>query len=163
MQAILSQPLQEVDGQLSLEYLGTDLSDVHKVPVAAWLMRNRAGDEVGGIRFRLESTQHVLLYAGHIGYNVHPKHRGNHYAARAVRLLVPIAKAIKIDPLWITCDPENMASRRTLEWIGADYVETVNVLYNNAVFLAGHPRKRRYRLSTSIATNDGQIPSEEKP
>jgi tagatose 1,6-diphosphate aldolase len=161
MQEILSQPLHEVGGLFSLQYLGTEHSDVHQVPVAAWLMRNHAGDELGGIRLRLKSTRHVLLYAGHIGYNVHPQHRGNHYAARAVRLLLPVAEAIGIHPVWITCDPDNMASRRTLDLAGAEYVETVHVLQNNAIFLAGHPRKRRYRLATSPETDAPQIPSEE--
>ena len=52
-----------------------------------------------------------------------------------------------LDPLWITCDPENIASRRTLELAGAKFVEIVDVPENCIIHRNGHPRKCRYRLS----------------
>ncbi len=146
---------------LRLEYLHTAEHPACNVPSRYYRMVNAAGEEVGTINLRLASTSGVILYAGHIGYGVHPEYRGHHYAARAVRLLIPVAHRHGIDPLWITTDPENTASRRTLERAGAVYVETVPVLYNNAIFLAGHPRKCRYHLGTSPASLVQAIPSEQ--
>jgi len=77
---------------------------------------------------------------------VHEPRRGHRYAARAVRLLLPLARRLGLDPLWITCDPENAASRRTLELAGAELVETVDVPPDCVIFQSGHPRKCRYRL-----------------
>jgi predicted acetyltransferase len=139
--------LSTADG-FQLVYLRTELHSVARVPARFYEMRNAAGEHVGNINLRLESTPMVVRYAGHIGYDVSPEHRGRRYAARAVKMLVPVAREHRIDPLWITCDPENAASRRTLELAGARYVETVDVLYNNAIFLAGHPKKCRYRIET---------------
>src|SRR5215470_11817488 len=48
--------------------------------------------------------------------------------------------------LWTTCDPENTASRRTLELVGAEFVETVDVSSDCIIFQSGHLRKCRYRL-----------------
>jgi tagatose 1,6-diphosphate aldolase len=92
------------------------------------------------------STPHIELYAGHIGYAVHDIHRGHRYAARSVRLLIPYARRLGIEPLWITCDPENLASRRTLEIAGAQFVEIVDVPADCIIYQSGHPRKCRYRI-----------------
>ncbi len=74
-------------------------------------------------------------------------HRGHHYAARAVGLLLPLARKLGIDPLWITCDPENDASRRSLEIAGAKFVEIVDVPESCGIRkFGGKLRKCRYRL-----------------
>jgi len=145
---------------VQLEYLHTATHPITRVAARYYRMIS-AGEHVGNINLRLDSSQAITRYAGHIGYEVHAEHRGNRYAAQAVRLMIPIAREHGIDPLWITCDPENTASRRTLELAGAEYVETVPVLYNNAIFLAGHPRKCRYRLSTAHESKAQEVPSEQ--
>jgi tagatose 1,6-diphosphate aldolase len=147
---------------LQLDYTHTADHPAHRVPTRYYRMVNAAGEYVGDINLRLRSTPHVVKYAGHVGYGVHPGHRGHHYAAQAVRLLIPIAREHGIETLWITTDPENKASRRSCEVAGAEYVETVAVLANNAIFLAGHPRKCRYRLSTASGESIAlAIPSEQ--
>lgn len=133
---------------MTLDYLHTAEHPVCRVPARYYRILNEAGEHAGTINLRLDTGEAITRYAGHIGYEVFPQHRGHHYASDAVKLLVPIANEHGIHTLWITCDPENMASRRTLELAGATYVETVNVLYNHAIFLAGHPRKCRYRIVT---------------
>jgi tagatose 1,6-diphosphate aldolase len=86
------------------------------------------------------------MYAGHVGYAVGERHRGHRYAERALRLLLPAAKRLGLDPLWVTCDPENVASRRTLERLGARLVEEVEVPSDCVISQSGHPRKCRYRI-----------------
>lgn len=101
---------------------------VHKVPTVFFRMIfSLTGAEVGRINLRVGSTPHIELYAGHIGYSVYAPFRGRHFAARSVVLLVPLARRVGLDPLWITCDPENIASRRSLELAGAAFVEIVDV------------------------------------
>jgi len=136
------------DAELELKLTEFALHAVHHVPTYHFRMVHReTKKELGGIRLRIGSTTHIERYAGHIGYGVHPEHRGNHYAARAVRLLMPLAKQLNLDPLWITCDPENMASRRTLELAGAEFVEIVDVPADCIIHQSGHPQKFRYRLA----------------
>jgi predicted acetyltransferase len=132
------------------------LHPAHHVPTYQFRMVHlQTRTHLGNIRLSIESTAHVERYAGHIGYGVEPQHRGRHYAARAVRLLLPLARQLNLDPLWITCDPENTASRRTLELAGAEFVEIVDVPENCVIHRSGHPRKCRYRLSTATATSHG--------
>jgi tagatose 1,6-diphosphate aldolase len=122
------------DGHLELQLDRFEMHPVHHVPTYQFLSKDsRTGETLGNIRLSIGSTRHVEMFAGHIGYGVLPEHRGNHYAARAVRLLLPLASALGIDPLWITCDPENIASRRTLEHAGAVFVEAVDVPENCSI------------------------------
>lgn len=111
-------------------------------------------EELGAIRLRVGSTRHIEMYAGHIGYNVHPAYRGQRYAGRSLRLLIPLAQSLGLDPLWITCDPENVASRRTLEVSGAQFIEVVNVPEDCVIHQNGHPRKCRYRLDLGGSTSE---------
>jgi predicted acetyltransferase len=135
------------DGDLELQFLDFSPHPVHSTPAYRFRMINaRSGEELGGINLRIGSTPHIERYAGHIGYHVHPEHRGNRFAARSVRLVIPLAKRHDLEVLWITCDPENAASRRTAELAGAQFIEIVDVPENNEIYQAGHPRKCRYRL-----------------
>ena len=62
--------------------------------------------------------------AGHIGYGVHHACRGTLRDARNPPT-IPLARELHLNPLWVTCDPDNMASRRSCELAGAEFVEIV--------------------------------------
>lgn len=104
------------------------------------------GRELGRIDLRLGNSHDLRMYSGHIGYRVHAAHRGHHYAARAVRLLFPLARHHGIDPLWITCNPDNYASRRSCELAGAELIEVVDLPPDNDMYKQGERQKCRYRL-----------------
>ena len=101
---------------------------------------------IGHISLRVGNVDDVVLYLGHIGYGVEPEHRGRHLAARSCVLLLPLAAQHHLDPLWITCNPDNWASRRTCELAGATFVEIVDVPRDNALHQRGETRKCRYRI-----------------
>lgn len=105
-----------------------------------------AKEAVGRIDLRVGNSEHLLKYAGHIGYRVEPEYRGHHYAARSCRLLFALARRHGLNPLWITCDPDNMASRRTCELVGGQLVEVVRVPRDDELFLLGQTWKCRYRV-----------------
>lgn len=101
---------------------------------------------VGDITLRVGDGQEVELYSGHIGYHVFPAARGHHYAERACRLLLPLARRHGIKPLWITTDPANAASRRTCERLGGIMVEIVDVPEGHVLHSRGQKRKCRYKI-----------------
>lgn len=104
---------------------------------------------VGTIQLRLGNTEAIRLHGGHVGYDIDPEHRGCGYASAALRHLVPIADRHGFEELWITCRPDNIASRRTLEKAGASYVDTVAVPPTSDLYSRGEHEMRRYRLSVS--------------
>jgi len=99
----------------------------------------------GGIGLRIGNTPDIELYLGHIGYNVQPFARGNHYAERACRLLRPLALAHGVRPIWITCNPDNFPSRRTCERLGCVPVETLSLPPTHSLRLRGDREKIRFR------------------
>jgi tagatose 1,6-diphosphate aldolase len=107
---------------------------------------NGTRKEIGHIQLRVGNTEHIVMYAGHIGYRVYPRFRGNHYAARSTNLLLPLARKHDINPLWITTNPDNWASRRTCEIIGAEMIEIVDVPEDLEMYKQGDRHKCRYRL-----------------
>lgn len=135
------------DGELRLELVSHEVNAIHKVPTWSFRMVHaESGEELGTIRLRVGDSRHVVMYAGHVGYAVYERHRGHRYAERALRMLLPVARRLGLDPLWVTCDPENVASRRTLERMGARLVEEVDVPADCVIFQSGHRRKCRYRI-----------------
>jgi tagatose 1,6-diphosphate aldolase len=136
------------DGDLRLEFSKFAQHPYHKAPTYYLRMTSIAsGAEVGTINLRVGSTAHIERYAGHIGYGVHVEFRGHRYAARSVRLLVPLARRLGLNPPWITCDPENHASRRSLELAGAEFIEIVDIPLDCGMRkFGGKTRKCRYRL-----------------
>jgi RimJ/RimL family protein N-acetyltransferase len=84
------------------------------------------GEKVGDIRLRIGYTD-SLYYGGQIGYDIDEKHRGNGYAPRACRLLLPVARAHGMVKLLITNDHANVASRRVCEKIGARLIRVARL------------------------------------
>ena len=62
-------------------------------------------------------------------------------------MILPLARWHGFDTLWITCNPDNVASRRTCERLGAEFVGIVDVPPDNDVYEPGGERKCRYRLA----------------
>jgi len=100
----------------------------------------------GSISLRIGHNVNLDRYLGHIGYHVLPPARGRHFAERAARLLLPIARAHGHRILWITVNPDNAGSRRTCDRLPATYVDTVAVPRDNPLYSQGDRHKCRYRI-----------------
>jgi predicted acetyltransferase len=101
----------------------------------------------GGISLRAGTTYPIEMYYGHVGYHVYPPARGRHYAERSVRLLLPLARHHGLRTLWITCNPDNLASRRTCERLGMHLVGTAKVPEGDPLYARGDREKCRYSLA----------------
>lgn len=86
----------------------------------------KGGEKIGDINLRIGYTD-GLYYGGQIGYGIDEAHRGHGYAAAACRLLAPVARAHGMQKLLITNVPENTASRRVCEKLGARLVRMARI------------------------------------
>jgi predicted acetyltransferase len=100
----------------------------------------------GGLTLRVGTTPAIERYYGHLGYHVYPPARGNAYAERSCRQLRPLAHRHGLRALRITCNPDNAASRRTCERLGAVYVDTLPIPPDEPLFARGETHKCRYLL-----------------
>jgi len=138
--------LRDHELQLVVTALVPAKSDEDLVPAYEFAMTVHGVEgSVGRIGLRLGATEFLVKYAGQIGYDVDVPHRGHRYAARSCKLLLPLARAHRFAELWITCNPENVASRRTCELLGAELVETVDLPVDCSMYAEGERRKCRYR------------------
>jgi predicted acetyltransferase len=148
-EARLYDPGKLVDGELELRLYDRYGGDPRRGYIPAYRFRmTRAGQDetIGFIELRLGNTKHVVMYGGHIGYRVLPEHRGHRYAARSCKLLLPTAKRHGLNPLWITCNPDNVASRRTCEIAGGRLAEIVDLPSDTDMYQRGERAKCRYRF-----------------
>ena len=78
------------------------------------------GDFCGSINLRFVPGSEVLPphVSGHVGYAIVPWKRNRGHARQALRMLLPIAHELGLPRLLITCDDDNVASRRVIEAVG---------------------------------------------
>jgi predicted acetyltransferase len=120
-------------------------------PAAGWVPAYRfaitvSGQEAGAIELRLGTSDFIQQFAGHVAYGVEPSYRGNRLAARALRLVLPLAGRHGFTSIWATVDPDNWASRRSCELAGATMVEIVDLPKDCDMYREGDRQRCRYRL-----------------
>jgi tagatose 1,6-diphosphate aldolase len=138
-----------IDGDLELVLVQKYPGDpaINYVPAYRFMMTLVGqGNKIGSIEFRVSNTQYLIMYGGQLAYAVDPEYRGHRYAAKACKLLMPLARLHGFQTLWITCNPDNIASRRTCELAGAELIEIVDLPENTDMYRKGERQKCRYRV-----------------
>lgn len=97
---------------------------------------------VGYLALRHALTPWLLDQGGHVGYSVRPSHRGRGHASRALALALPVAAELGLERVLLTCDEDNVASRRTIE-------------RNGGVLEDVRRGKRRYWIATGSSPTEG--------
>lgn len=135
-------------GDFELVQFATTPPDMSRglVPSYDFRMRVNGSDFVGQINLRIGQNDHIKLYAGNLGYKVDSQYRGRRLAARAIAHLLPLAKHHGMTELWICCNPENLASRRTCELAGAELMEIIKVPPETDLYARGDRLNCRYLL-----------------
>lgn len=133
-------------GEVSLRFVNVVPDEESRgfVPFYHFRILTVDGSEVGHINFRVGDTEHVRVCAGHIGFEILEPFRGRGYALQACRAIAPFVRSI-YDAVTITCDPDNRASMRTIERLGASLIDEVAVPPHDPHYQRGSRSKRRYR------------------
>ena len=133
-------------GQVRLHFVRVIPGDPAHDFVPAYHFRIWIADglDVGHINFRVGDTEHVRVCAGHIGFEIGEQFRGHGYALQACRAIAPFVRSVS-GTVTITCDPNNAASIRTIERLGADFTDEVPVPVHDPHYKRGSRSKRRYK------------------
>ena len=100
------------------------------LPAYHFLICDKQGNRLGDCDFRVGYTDGIY-YGGHIGYEVDEEHRGHHYAAKACKLLFELARKHEMEYLYVTCNPDNWLSRKTLEYLNGELLEIAELPEDN--------------------------------
>ncbi len=100
---------------------------------------------VGRIEYRFEKGRE-LLYYGHVGYVIYLPYRGHGFAEKACRQLAIIIKSYhpEIMSMMITCNPDNLPSKATIENLGAVYLQRVQIDEDHELYDQGDYEKEVY-------------------
>lgn len=136
--------------EIKLDIVKLELQKAVKnwVPAYHFFICDLHGNRMGKCDLRIGYNDN-LYYGGHIGYTVFPEYRGNHYAAKACLLLFQLAKKHDMKYLYITCNPDNYASRKTCEYAKGKLMETVELPEGNDMRDRGESEKCIYKFILS--------------
>ena len=100
-----------------------------------WLIDD--GKYIGYLSLRHELNDFLLKVAGHIGYMIRPSKRCQGYGKEILHLGLEQAKLIGLNRVLVTCDENNIGSKKVIEANGG--------VFENAVVVEGSPiKKLRY-------------------
>ena len=90
-----------------------------------WLVR---GDRyLGHVNVRTKVNEKLLRIGGHIGYEIRPSDQGRGYGTLMLKLALEQARNLGVQRVLITCDEENVGSRRVIENNGGRLPERAQV------------------------------------
>ena len=115
------------------------------VPAYHFAICDRAGTKVGICDLRLGHNE-KLYYGGNIGYRIEEKYRGHHYAGKACLLLFELARRHDLGYVIITCNPNNLPSRKTCEYAGGTLLEIAELPEGNDMRARGESEKCIFRF-----------------
>ncbi|MBM3278293.1 MAG: GNAT family N-acetyltransferase [Candidatus Handelsmanbacteria bacterium] len=67
------------------------------------------------------SSRYLLTYGGHIGYSIRPSRRRQGYGTRILALALEEARRLGLQRVLITCNSDNLPSKRIIEQNGGRY------------------------------------------
>lgn len=100
-----------------------------------WLIDDN--EFIGRLSIRHELNEFLLKMGGHIGYEIRPSKRKRGYGTEILRLGLEKAKELGLRRVLVTCDEDNIGSKKIIEHNGGKF--------ENAIEFEGDPvRKLRY-------------------
>ena len=110
------------------------------------IYRHGESEKIGECDLRIGMNDE-LYYAGNIGYRIYERWRGHSYAYYACLLLLPEALEKQgMEEVLITCSPENIPSRCTLERLNGDFLCETPVPEWHWLYQRGETVKRIYKF-----------------
>ena len=120
------------------------------VPSYTFWLTNMNDKILGVVRIRTSlNNEFVRKFAGHIGYDISPLSRRRGYGMTILKLALEKAAMIHLDKFLITCDDDNIASKRIIENNGGVFESEIFKEENNK-------QMRRYWITPDSSALGGK-------
>jgi len=103
------------------------------------------GTKIGYCDLRVGHNEKTYI-GGNIGYGIDEAYRGQNYASKACKLMFELAKRHQMTHLIITCNPDNIASYKTIEKAGGKFKEITDVPKGNEMYFRGERKVKIYQV-----------------
>lgn len=133
----------EIDLQIK-DDKGEDTSDRWSPEYRFNILLHSTDTIIGHINVRIGDDESLEYYYGHIGYGIDESYRGNQYSVKACKLAKQVLLDNSVKRVIITCDPENKASRKTCERIGAVLLDVIEIPEDSEAYSEDESQKCRY-------------------
>lgn len=84
-------------------------------------------DFIGRVSIRHSLTKSLLQIGGHIGYDIRPSQRKKGYGKKMVALALSKAKMLEITKWLVTCDEDNLGSKKIIEANGGILENSISI------------------------------------
>lgn len=128
--------LQKIEDKKS----GKGLPQGYSPETELWLVDGK--NYIGTVKIRHTLNDILMQTEGHIGYHIRPSQRGKGYGTLVLQFALPVAKALGINPVLVTCDETNIGSQKII-------VANGGVMENCVFHGEGKPRRLRYWITIS--------------
>lgn len=100
---------------------------------------------VGTVEYRFETGRDLKFY-GNIGYVIYQPYRGHGFAYQSCMMLLELLKKEhpELHEVYITCNPDNVPSKKTIQKIPGTYLGTVDVDRDHELYYYGETQKEIY-------------------
>lgn len=114
------------------------------VPTYTFWLTNMNDKILGVVRIRTSlNHEYVKKFAGNIGYDISPLSRKRGYGITLLKLALEKATMINLDKVLITCDDDNIASKRIIENNGG--------IFESKIFKEENKKElRRYWITLGV-------------
>ena len=93
---------------------GIDLKEGFVSCTTFWVVDEK-DKYIGRISLRHKLTEELLKIGGHIGYDVRPSERRKGYCSKMLELCLQEAKTMGLKKVLMTCDYDNVGSKKVIE------------------------------------------------
>ncbi len=114
------------------------------VPTYTFWLINMNNEILGVVRIRPSlNHEYVRKFAGNIGYDISPLSRKKGYGIALLKLALEKAKVINLNKVLITCDDDNVASKKIIENNGG--------IFESKIFKEENKKElRRYWITLGV-------------